>query len=473
MLKSLLYCHKESNKIAIIEKNKKITYREWYNLSYSLAIRISKEVNQGAHVLLYVESGIQYCIGYFAIIFANCVVIPHTPSNTDIDVVKKVNDLQINLILTDKFSGGLELSSIGCRILIMDNNLMLNKKLEIKNNLDNNSKMPAIILSTSGTTGRSKYAVLSHSNLYCNINAHIASIDISSNDVGLIMLPINLSYCNTSQFLVYTKLGITFIIESLAIYPPTFVNIVKYHNVTITNITPPILQCLLEYGAKCITTLNSLHHICIGTMGINKYLWRNLIDKIHNCKIYSTYGMTEMSPRMTTLPNKDFFSKIGSVGLPLQGVDMKINKNKNNDIGEILVKGNGLMLGYYKNNENFFDKYGYFKTGDLGYFDKDGYLFITGRKKNIIINNGINICPEEIEDIIEQYPGVKRAYVYGEENKLCGEVPVAKIEVKKNIDIKDIENYCKKSLPTYKIPHKIIIVDNIEKNKLGKIKRIH
>ena len=160
------------------------------------------------------------------------------------------------------------------------------------------------------------------------------------------------------------------------------------------------------------------------------------------------------------------------MGLPLQGVEIIIDKHKDEEYGEILVKGRNLMLGYYGDSNKPIDKNGYFRTGDLGYLDDDGYLFIKGRLKNVIINNGMNIYPEEIENVLEQFPGIHRAYVYGEENSVCGEIPIAKIEVTKNICINDVAEFCAKTLSPNKIPHRIMIVDNLQKNESGKIKRV-
>lgn len=474
MINNLLYRHKNNPKTAIIAGNKSITYQDWYEKSYRLAIILTKKVNNGARIMLYMEEGIQYCIGYFAILFADCVVVPQKPSNTATEAIHKISDLQISLILTNDSNMNIKFSVFGCQILNIDaaNSESVEHILNIDDDSAEQSNDPILILNTSGTSGKPKYAVLSRYNISSNVDAHIASVNISSDDIGLIALPIYFSYCNTSQFLSYVKLGMSFVIDSKSIYPSAFINIVKSEHITVTNVTPPILDCLLDYGESSVAALDSLHHLCVGAMGINKRLWKKAVDKLHNCKIYSTYGMTEMSPRLTTLPSEDFPKKIGSVGLPLQGVEIIIDKHKDEEYGEILVKGRNLMLGYYGDSNKPIDKNGYFRTGDLGYLDDDGYLFIKGRLKNVIINNGMNIYPEEIENVLEQFPGIHRAYVYGEENSVCGEIPIAKIEVTKNICIKDVEEFCAKTLSPNKIPHRIMIVDNLQKNESGKIKRV-
>jgi long-chain acyl-CoA synthetase len=166
--------------------------------------------------------------------------------------------------------------------------------------------------------------------------------------------------------------------------------------------------------------------------------------------------------------------KCGSAGKPLRDIDVEI-RNTSELVGDIFVKTPCLMMGYYKNEALTQEtiKDGWLDTGDIGFVDQDGYLYITGRKRNIIISGGINIYPEEIEAVLETHPSVKKAIVYGETNHLLGEIPCAKIEADSTIhDVDELKNYCKLYLSEYKVPYKITLTEKIDTTLNGKTKRL-
>ena len=200
------------------------------------------------------------------------------------------------------------------------------------------------------------------------------------------------------------------------------------------------------------------------------------------------YGLTETSPVIAA--ENDKYKRPGSIGFPLPTVEIKIESPDENGIGEILAKGPNIMLGYYKNDEetNKVLKDGWFNTGDLGYFDNDGYLFISGRKKNVIVlKNGKNIFPEELEILVSALPFVAENIVYGKPEpngdlKLCVKI-VYKPEVMKEMfkdtpkdkyhDViwKEIKNI-NKTMPTYKHIRELIVTDEeLIKTTTQKVKR--
>jgi len=193
------------------------------------------------------------------------------------------------------------------------------------------------------------------------------------------------------------------------------------------------------------------------------------------------YGQTETSTRISHLLPKNSKIKIGSVGKPIPGVELKIVNDEGKEaqieeIGEIIVKGSNIMKGYYKRNEltqqSIHD--GWLFTGDMGKLDRDGFLYIVGRKKNVIIKGGMNIYPEEIEEIILLNPIVEEVCVYGESNELLGEVPIARVILKSNaVNIKedDLKRYCFRNMTSFKIPDRFEFVTELPKTDSGKIIR--
>ena len=194
-----------------------------------------------------------------------------------------------------------------------------------------------------------------------------------------------------------------------------------------------------------------------------------------------TYGLTEAGPRVTTLPIQKCNEKVGSVGRAISGVEIKIiDRTGRNlaygEIGEVLIKSKSIMKGYFRDSEEtekiLHSEWLY--SGDIGYLSEDGYLYIIGRKKNVIISGGLNICPEEIEEIIMNFEGVVDVIVFGEYDNLLGEVVCADIVVENNDTeiVEQLRKLCAEKLSDYKIPKKIRLVDKIERTYNGKIKRV-
>ena len=349
------------------------------------------------------------------------------------------------------------------------------KTSELLNNGDENDV--ALMLHTSGTTSNPKRVMLTHKNLIYNIEANIESLKLEDKDNVLIALPMFFGYCNTAQFLTHIYLGARMTILDGMFLPKKFFQIVEQEKITNFTGVPSMLLMLLEYKYSENYDYSSLKFICFGGGKMPKNKLEMLIERYQTIRFVHTYGQTECSPRVTALLPEFSLSKIGSVGKTISGVEIKIVNDKgevkNEEIGEILVKGPNVMKGYFKHqkatNEAIIDNW--IHTGDLGYIDSDGFLYLTGRIKNVIISGGINIYPEEIEEFLLKQEGVKEVCVHGESDELLGEIPVAKIVTNGELCESVIKDICREKLASYKVPRKIIIVEKLEKTYNGKIKR--
>jgi len=196
-----------------------------------------------------------------------------------------------------------------------------------------------------------------------------------------------------------------------------------------------------------------------------------------------TYGQTEASPRITCLLPDNALKKVGSIGKPIPRVVVKIINDQGEkvsigEIGEIIVSGENVMNGYYKRPEASKEilRNGWLYTGDLAKYDEDEYIYLVGRKKNVIISGGMNIYPEEIEEILLQHPDIKEVCVLKEEHEFLGEVPIAKVVLNSTTDSlekveKEIKKFCHKHLSRFKVPDRILIVEELDKTLTGKVKR--
>ncbi len=315
----------------------------------------------------------------------------------------------------------------------------------------------ASLVFTSGTTGISKGVMLSQSNLLFNVYQCVNEVDFTADDVNISALPLHHTYECTAGNIAAMTCGVTicfnnslkYFMKNVALFKPTglvlvplFVNTV-YRRITdeinkkgkagaikkgmaITGAARKIgIDLRRSIFKEIINNLGgNLTKIVCGGAAVNPDIVK-WFDSI-GVRIEQGYGITECSPLVAVNPSSTH--KVGSVGKAAIGSDVKILVDNNygaiyeagvDEIGEICVKGPNVMLGYYNNPEatkEVFTEDGYFRTGDYGYLDKDGYIFISGRKKNIIVlTNGKNVYPEEIEEYLENIDTIKECVVVGRE----------------------------------------------------------
>ncbi len=382
------------------------------------------------------------------------------------------------------------------------------------------SKKPeelATIIFTSGTTSMSKAVMLSNKNIASNMYDMMCAEKILSTDVNLLFLPLHHTFGSTQMLLFFSNGattvfcdGLRHIQENLKEYKvTTFVCVPLLLEVMYKNIWKAIEKQgktkQIKFALKLSNALRKikidirrkifkpildqfggeLRFIISGAAAINKEVAKGFND--FGIFTIQGYGLTETSPVLCAENEKHI--RYGSVGLPFPSVQIKIENKNEEGIGEITAKGPNVMLGYYEMEEETSNvlKDGWFYTGDLGYLDKDGYLFITGRKKNVIVlKNGKNIYPEELEQVITKLPYVAEVMVYGKEKEddlvVSAKIVYDKDYVKKNYkdktneelkeifwqDIKEIN----KTMPTYKYIKNLVVTDEpMIKTTTAKIKR--
>ena len=405
----------------------------------------------------------------------------------------------------------IELISDGKKLLESGNNDFINAEI--------NPDEMQIMLFTSGTTSKSKAVALSHKNIVSNLMDISATIKLDENDVMLSFLPLHHTFESTVGFLypiskggkIAFCTGIRHIAENIKEYkitamisvPALFEGIYKQLKKTIQKQGK---WKKVQFGIKISNVLrkigidvrNKLFHeiheklgedlrlLVAGGAALDPEIEKVFID-LGFC-MYQGYGLTETSPVIAAEDDK--YTRLGSIGKAFPSIDAKIFEPNKEGIGELIVKAPSVMLGYYDNEEatkEAIDEDGWFHTGDLAKIDKDGFIFITGRKKYVIVlQNGKNIYPEELETLVNKIEGIKESFVYGRPEgndfKICAKIVYDKDIVKEiyNVteekDIKDvIWNEVKKinkEMPAYKYIRDIIVTDKeLIKTTTQKIKR--
>ena len=382
----------------------------------------------------------------------------------------------------------------------------------------------SILLFTSGTTSEAKGVMLSQKNICVNIEDMATYSKMYDTDTILSVLPLHHTFECTISFLYgfYSGVCIAFC-DGLKYYAQNL----KEYDVTIIVAVPALLEVIykkikkgvedsgqkdkFEKGVRISKTLLKFHidvrkkifnkvrkslgeHIRIIYYGAAQ-MEKETIEGYYNIGIDSVqgYGLTETSPILTAETDK--YHKAGTVGVCFPALEMKIIDKNEEGAGEICAKGASIMLGYYKNEEltnKVIDKDGWFKTGDYGYFDKDGFLHLTGRKSDIIVlKNGKNVYPNEIEELINKIPYILESLVFARNSSKTDTLLEAKIvydekelkkaypeiDLKNEIEIKEkiieeIKQNVNINLANYKHVKKIIITRNpMEKTTTSKIKR--
>lgn len=335
----------------------------------------------------------------------------------------------------------------------------------------------AVILYTSGTTGRPKGAELSHFNMFYNAD-YVSGrlIPMDGETVALATLPLFHSFGQTVMHNAVLLRGGTIVL--LPRFDPTAAfQLMQHHKVTLFSGVPTMYFALLNHPQADTFDLSSLRYCASGGSAMPVEVMK-AFDAKYGVNILEGYGLSETSP-VASFNVLDRPKKAGSIGLPIWGVEFKLEAADGSTItetgvpGEICIKGHNVMKGYYQrpqvNAETIVD--GWFHTGDIATRDDEGYYFIVDRKKDMIIRGGFNVYPREIEEVLYGYPGVAEAACIGVPHESHGEEVKAVLAMKPGhtATAEQITAYCKERLAAYKYPRVIEFMDALPKGPTGKI----
>jgi long-chain acyl-CoA synthetase len=334
----------------------------------------------------------------------------------------------------------------------------------------------AVLIYTSGTTGRPKGVLLTHRNLGSNLNSISVSNQITRNEVALSALPLSHSYGMTMSLLPI-KSGLTSVLMRWFDTEKTFEYTEKYHINTMTGVPAMYIQ-LLNHPRAPQYNVRSWRRLQTGAAPLPEEVLKAFREKFR-IYLYEGYGLTEASP-VVSCQRPKLEVKLGSVGPTIEGVEVKIRDDYDRELpagspGEITVRGPNVMKGYLKDvgeTERAL-RGGWLHTGDIGYMDDDGYIYIVERKKDLIITGGFNLYPSEVELLLSKHPAVEEVAVVGEPDPIQGEVVHAFVILKEGHEITEVNliEFTKKSLVYYKCPHRITFVKELPRTFLGKPSR--
>ncbi|WP_024789826.1 long-chain-fatty-acid--CoA ligase [Lebetimonas sp. JH292] len=480
------------NKPAYFLNNRKISWERVKKKvdTFARALEIIG-VKKGDLVPVLVGNSIEFIVAILAIQKLSAVAVPVNTFLKEEEITFILNDTEAEiLIASSKFKNNLKNIRNNTNIKkiiwegevenIDENNISFS---EILSNFESHEvkELPkrndlAVIIYTSGTTGKPKGAMLTYKNFFSNIYGINELIKLTNKDRFIAYLPMFHSFTLTVNILLPMFYGSPVVIIR-SIMP--FSKIIKetlLKRVTIFTGVPDVYSALSRAKLPFyFHWFNKIRFFVSGAAPLAGEVLERFSKKFKRAKLLEGYGLSECSPVVAV--NRAELQKPSSVGPAIPGVEVKIVNDELIEVpkgvaGEIIVKGDNVMKGYYKREDATQQTIinGWLLTGDIGKIDEDGYIYILDRKKDLIISKGVNIYPREIEEICLKFPGIKECAVIGKKEN-NDEIPVAFIELEDNAEFNEIEfkKYLKKHLANYKIPKAFYVIDELPKNATGKV----
>ncbi|GAB3047459.1 o-succinylbenzoate--CoA ligase [Virgibacillus ainsalahensis] len=448
----------------------KMTFLELKEKSQHFAKKLAaNSVKEGTHVGILSSNSSSMVIAIHALSYLGAVSVMLNTKLTKEELNYQIKDAEVSLILTSEnlYETTEEMNfSISVHSFSqIDREGEKNIKLRQEINLDD----PFTIIYTSGTTGFPKGVIHTYGNHWWSAIGSALNLGLNKDDKWLCALPI------------FHVGGISIFIKS-AIYGMPVYLLEKFDEYIVH-------EAIITRGVTIVSVVTVMVQRLMNILGDDRYpvtfrcmllgggpAPRPLLEKAKskNIPVFQSYGMTETSSQIVTLSPADALEKIGSAGKPLVPAQLKINNTKKDDsIGEIFVKGPMVTNGYYKNKDatekSLTD--GWLATGDLGYLDEDGFLYVVDRRKDLIISGGENIYPSEIESVLSGMDQIKEVGVAGKSDDTWGKVPIAFIVKNRHITEEEILNYAARYLAKYKLPKQIHFIDQLPRNASNKIVR--
>jgi long-chain acyl-CoA synthetase len=446
---------------------------------------LSLGVRKGDRVCIYLDSSPEYLVSYFAIWRIGAVAVPTNIAYREDELLHAIMDAGACAIITDQRGSGIIESirkhhSLVCNIVctgggssgVSDWTSFPPPPAEMR---ATNCSLEDLchLQYTAGTTGKPKGAMLTHGNWITALDAEREALRITPDDVYLGIYP--MGHVGLSWGLAVLRAGGTYVMMErfdLAEY----ISLASRYNVTILAGMPPVIHSLVHSPPGTEQKLNHARVIISGGGQLLPVIWE-MFDQRFHIPVANSYGLSEtivIGSGTTTLPGYPHLTRgYQSVGVAVGYTEVMIVDPDNpllelppGETGEIALRGPSVASGYWNLPEatrEVFRPDGWFLTGDIGHLDKGGVLFITDRKKDMVIMSGWKIYPTEVENIIIQHPGVSDVAVFGIPDERKGELPVAAVIVRQESGVtpEDLDEFCRKHLAGYKIPRKFIFTGSL------------
>ncbi|MDF9409771.1 long-chain fatty acid--CoA ligase [Pelotomaculum isophthalicicum JI] len=452
---------------------------------------IEMGINKGDRVGIYLPNGPEWLIAFFGTMRIGAIALPFNILYKTGEISYILNNARAKLVvgaarevkqnilnILDDIPSVKNIVTLGEPVEgAVDFCSVISKNSDILEKLDCAEDDVAAMLYTSGTTGRPKGVMLSHKNFMTKAALNSDALLLNEQDLFMTATP----YCHI--FITVTLLGPFYtgaaVLSMSRFNPEKALELLARYRVTHFAGVPTMYIYMMNFYSPEKYDLSAWRYKQTAGYSMPPGLF-NKIERTFGPGLCEYYGSTETSATVTY--NRLGHSKTGSIGLAAPGYSLKVADEDGNElpageVGEILVKGPGIFKGYWEmpeaTEEAFKD--GYFRTGDLGYRDEDGYFYIVDRKKDLILCGGYNVYPREVEGIIYQHPKILECAVLGKDDPDRGEVPEAYVVLRRGeiLTEEELISFCKQRMASYKVPRFIYFIKEMPKNSTGKIMKWH
>ncbi len=424
----------------------------------------------------------EFAIAYYGVLRAGGVVVPMNVLLKQREVEFYLGDSEAKLIFAwhefaDAALDGAAEAGAECIVVEPESFArLLANAAPVDDIVDRDADDTAVILYTSGTTGKPKGAELTHANLTINADVSKALFTLDHDDVVLGALPLFHAFGQTCGLNAAFGAG-----ASLALIPRfdagKVLATIERDGGTVFEGVPTMFAALLHHPEREQFDVSTLRVCVSGGAALPVEVLRGF-EEAFGCVVLEGYGLSETSP-VACFNHPDRERKPGSIGTPVEGVEMKLVDDQRQDaargeVGEIAIRGHNVMKGYWNRPDataQAIDDAGWFYSGDIARIDEDGCYFIVDRKKELIIRGGYNVYPREIEEVLYEHPAVREAAVIGIPHDSLGEEVGAAVALKPGAQVteSEIRDYVKTNVAAYKYPRHVWFVDELPKGPTGKI----
>lgn len=468
-----------ADKPAFISDNQRINYGQ-LNRSINAVAHLLKQtgIEKGDKVALMLPNIPEFVYCYFAAVKLGAVAVTLNNSATAYELSYLLENSDAKVLITiesarKRYEGIKDKLSYCKNLIVVDSDDSPLKKALSSGPFSNpateiDAEDPAVMIYTAGLTGKPLGAVLTHGNLYSQSELLISIVKRTSEDKGLSLIPLYHAFGATANMLAVIRCGCSVVMmEGLTM--SNLFGMIEKEKITFICAVPRLFLGMLYFDDVAKYDVSSLKVCVTGGSAMPPHLLPEFKKQL-GAEILEGYGLTEAGP-VCSFTRVGMAPKPGSIGIANPDTFIKIvdetgHELPRGEIGELIVRGKNVMKGYYKDEAATAAviKDGWLYTSDLGRMDQDDYIFLTGRKKRMLITSGFNVYPREVENVLNQHPAVLASRVFGKENLLRGEIVAAQIVKKDGVEVSDREimKHCRTYLSAYKVPRKVEFVTKLE-----------
>ena len=465
-------------RIAVVDGSRRVTYAELSRKVDTLAEQFEANGGiTGERILILLENSPEFIVSYFAVMKAGGIAVPLSAQATGGTLDGIIDDCSPAAVIDRE--KGVRPADMGLGIRVTERGRGKRRSSHRSGPGNANENDVALILYTSGSSGKPKGVMLTHRNLVANAESIVGYLKLDHEDSVMVILPFHYSYGN-SLLTTHVLVGGCLVLENSFVFPNVVLDRIREERITGFAGVPSTFASLLNRSNIRRQTFPSLRYVTQAGGAMSPKLARDLKETLPDSDIFIMYGQTEAAPRLTYLDPSELLRKEGSIGRAIPGVRITLRREDGSivnpgDVGEIVAEGENIMPGYWNNPEEtaMVLRDGCLYTGDLAREDEEGFIYIVGRRSEMIKTGGHRVSPKEIENILSEMAGVAEVAVIGVPDEILGQSIKAFIVPKPRISMaeKDVLRYCSQNFEAFMIPKFIIFMEGLPRTTNDKINK--